>query len=188
MRHLSGDPQWCFARVTHQGKPLAREHIRDGAEGIGPLGGDTLTASYGFGPGVIGTFGSLPARHGVGARFALHVYGTKGAISLGTGTLPPAYLLEDPSWTLFQNGGRWLPITSAGVDRPEPLADASHRYGNTLIVADLIRSVESGGEPLDSVVDGRAAIEMIMAVYESHRQKAPVALPLRERRHPLSLL
>jgi hypothetical protein len=29
---------------------------------------------------------------------------------------------------------------------------------------------------------------MILAVYESYRQKQPVALPLKERRHPLSLL
>jgi hypothetical protein len=35
--------------------------------------------------------------------------------------------------------------------------------------------------------DGRAALEMILAVYESHRLKAPVRLPLENRRHPLSM-
>lgn len=33
--------------------------------------------------------------------------------------------------------------------------------------------------------DGRAALEMILAVYESHRLNAPVELPLKNRRHPL---
>jgi hypothetical protein len=36
--------------------------------------------------------------------------------------------------------------------------------------------------------DGRAALEMILAVYESHRQRGPVELPLKNRRHPLSML
>jgi len=38
------------------------------------------------------------------------------------------------------------------------------------------------------VYDGRAALEMILAVYESHRLNAPVELPLKNRRHPLSML
>jgi hypothetical protein len=29
---------------------------------------------------------------------------------------------------------------------------------------------------------------MILAVYESHRLRAPVELPLRNRRHPLTML
>jgi len=41
---------------------------------------------------------------------------------------------------------------------------------------------------LGSMYDGRAALEMILAVYESHRRNAPVGLPLKERRHPLTLL
>ena len=34
--------------------------------------------------------------------------------------------------------------------------------------------------------DTRAALEMILAVYESHRQGTRVALPLADRRHPLA--
>jgi hypothetical protein len=36
--------------------------------------------------------------------------------------------------------------------------------------------------------DGRAALEMIMAVYESQRVRGPVELPLRNRRQPLTML
>jgi hypothetical protein len=48
--------------------------------------------------------------------------------------------------------------------------------------------VEEDRQPLGSVHDGRAALEMILAVYESHRRWAPVDLPLRERSHPLERL
>ena len=36
--------------------------------------------------------------------------------------------------------------------------------------------------------DRRAALEMILAVYESHRLRAPVDFPLKNRRHPLTML
>jgi hypothetical protein len=79
-------------------------------------------------------------------------------------------------------------VTSAGVGKPEPLTDRGLALGNEWIARDLIEAVEKDRQPLGSMYDGRAALEMILAVYESHRRKGPVALPLEERRHPLSLL
>jgi predicted dehydrogenase len=188
MRFLMGDPQWCFSRVMQDGKPITRVHVRNGNEGIGPLAGDSITAMYGFSGSVTGHFATHRARQAPGARYSTHLFGTKGVISLGFGTLPPVYLLEDPSWTLFQGGGRWVPVTSAGVGEPEPWKDGSARYGNTLIARDLIRCVEENRQPVSSIHDGRAALEMILAVYESHRIGALAPLPLRDRSHPLERL
>jgi predicted dehydrogenase len=188
MRFLAGDPRWCFARVTQDGKPVTHAQVRDGAEGIGPLAGDAITATYGFPDGATGFFASDRARHGAGQRFGLHVSGSKGQLSIGMGTLPPVYLLEDPSWSPGQSSAKWQPVTSAGVAAPEPLTDGSLRAGNRPIVEDLIRCVEEDRQPRGSVTDGRAALEMILAVYESHRCRAPVDLPLRDRQHPLERL
>jgi len=188
MRFLAGDPQWCFAHVTEGGVPVTREHVREGAEGIGPLAGDTIAAAYGFGGPTTGYFASHRAHHGATSRFGLHVYGTQGEIALRTGSLPAAYLLEDPSWSPGQSGALWTPIASTGVGGPEPLTDTSLRYGNTLIARDLVECLEEDRQPLGSIEDGRAALEMILAVYESHRAKAPVPLPLKDRTHPLTRL
>jgi predicted dehydrogenase len=185
MRFLAGDAKWCFARVTQSGKPITFADKRQGNEGIGPLAGDALVAMYGFAEPLVGHFGSHRARQAPGARFGAHVYGTKGAISIATGTLPAVHLLEDPSWTLFSSGGKWTPVTSAGVGQPEPLKDGSARFGNTLIARDLIRCIEENKKPLGSIEDGRAALEMILAVYESHRVGMAVDLPLKTRVHPL---
>ena len=51
---------------------------------------------------------------------------------------------------------------------------------------DLIDAIEKDRPPLDSIHDGRASLEMILAVYESHRQERPVELPLKNRKHPLA--
>ena len=58
--------------------------------------------------------------------------------------------------------------------------------GNVWIVKDLIEAIEKDRQPLGSAYDGRAALEMILAVYESHRLGAAVDLPLKNRDHPLA--
>ncbi|MHC4146505.1 MAG: hypothetical protein ACYSUD_17205 [Planctomycetota bacterium] len=63
-----------------------------------------------------------------------------------------------------------------------------HALGNRLIALDLIRAIETNTQPKGSAYDGRAALEMILVVYESHRLGAPARLPLKNRRHPLSML
>ena len=118
----------------------------------------------------------------------MHVYGTRGIIQLRTGGLPDAYFLEDPTWFPGRSKAAWQEITSAGVGKPEPLKDGGLGMGNVLIVKDLMAAIEKDRQPLGSIYDGRAALEMILAVYESHRVKGPVELPLKNRRHPLSML
>jgi predicted dehydrogenase len=186
MRLLAGDCRWCFARVWQDGKKALPGDVRQGGEGMGPIQGDRMAATYGFDNGVVGTFGTYKAREGAGRRFALHLFGSKGVIQLTTGSLPGVFWLDDPSWTPTAGKAQWQPVTSAGVGRPEPLKDGSADFGNRLIVADLMDAIEKDREPLGSIRDGRAALEMILAVYESHKLDRPVELPMKNRRHPLA--
>ena len=188
MRLFAGDPQWCFARVSDGGRPVTRNTVRDGAEGIGPLAGDEIHATYRFSGTKMGYFSTHRAKHGAAARFGLQLFGTKGILTMTTGALPEIWLVEDPSWQPGRSGARWKRITSAGIDKPETLEDKRQALGNRLIALDLIRAIETDTQPNGSMYDGRAALEMILAVYESHRLGVPVDLPLKNREHPLSLL
>jgi predicted dehydrogenase len=180
MRFLAGDARWCFARVLANGKPATKADVREAGEGGGP--------DYGFDGGVTGSFGTLRARHGAGTRFGLTVYGTKGVVQVTTGSLPAAYFLDDPSWFPGRSKQSWQEVTSAGLDKPEPLKDDGLASGNVWIARDLIAAIEQDRQPLGGMYDGRAALEMILAAYESHRLGKPVDLPLHNRLHPLSLL
>ncbi len=188
MRLLAGDVRWCHSRILAGGKPATKADITQGGEGMGPILGDHLHATYGFDRGVLGSFGSHKAKAGAGSRFGLHVYGTKGVLTLTTGSLPDVYLLEDPSWSPGKSKAAWKEVTSAGVGQPEPLTDRSLLAGNVWIAKDLITAIEQDRQPLGSLYDGRAALEMILAVYESHRQQGVVAIPLKNRKHPLTML
>ncbi|MEZ6145905.1 MAG: Gfo/Idh/MocA family oxidoreductase [Planctomycetaceae bacterium] len=55
---LGYDPEWCFASVLQGGEPIRREHVAEGAEGIGPLAGDAVRATYGLKQGITMTWQS----------------------------------------------------------------------------------------------------------------------------------
>ena len=187
MRFLAGDARWCYARVCQDGKMVTKEDVKEGAEGAGPIAGNQITAEYGFDKGAHGHFASQKSNPG-NARFGLHIYGSKGIIQLTTGSLPPIYFCEDPTWFPGKSQAKWVEITSAGLGQPETMKDGGLGQGNVWIAKDLIEAVEKDRQPLGSMYDGRAALEMILAVYESHRVKGPVELPLKNRKHPLTML
>jgi predicted dehydrogenase len=188
MRFFAGDARWCFASVRDKQEPVTEKHVRDGAEAIGPLAGDEIHAVYRFDGVTIGYFSTHRTRHGAAKRFGLQVYGSRGILTMTTGAVPEIWFVEDPSWQPGRSKAQWKRISSAGIDKPEPLEGPGLDYGNHLIVLDLIRAIETNTQPRGSMYDGRAALEMIMAIYESHRLNAPVELPLKNRKHPLNML
>ncbi|MCC6418897.1 MAG: Gfo/Idh/MocA family oxidoreductase [Gemmataceae bacterium] len=192
MRFVAGDVRWCYSRVGVAGKervaPATKADVREGGEGMGPIAGNHIIALYGFDRQAVGTFGTTVDPGSKGGRFGLTVLGSRGVVQLTTGTLPAAYYLPDPSWFPGRSRVAWQPITSAGLGKPETLKDSTLRAGNVLIARDLLDAIERDRQPKGSIYDGRAALEMILAVYESHRLRAPVDLPLRNRRHPLTML
>lgn len=185
MRFFSGDPQECFAEVRSGGRAVTRGDIHEGAEGIGPLAGDEIVASYRFAGLTTGYFSSHCAKHGATERYGLAIFGSKGILTTTLGVVPEVWFTEDPSWQPGRSKAQWRRISSEGIDKPEPLSDPQH-LGNRLIALDLIRAIEADAQPHDGIFDGRAALEMILAVYESHRRGGPVRFPLQNRKHPLS--
>jgi predicted dehydrogenase len=193
MRFFAGDPLWCFAHVTLNGKPVRKTDVREGGEGMGPVAGDRVIATYAFDKSVQGYFGStvdraLPldtTRTVPGSRFGLQLFGSRGMITTTTGSLPAVHFCGDPAWSPGRSKAPWLEITSGGLGQPETLKEEGLIRGNRWIVQDLFEAIEKDRQPLGSVYDGRGALEMILAVYESHRLNRPVELPLKNRKHPL---
>lgn len=186
IHHFGGEPNWCYASVLENGHPVGKQDVKQGAEGIGPLAGDTVSAMYGLDDNATAYFGSR--RGAAGGRFGLQIYGSKGVIEILTGYLPRAYFLPDPGWSPGRSGAKWIPISSAGVGKPEPIDDADRHGGNIAACSDLINAIRDDRQPECSVYEARTTVEMIAAVFESHRLGGPVSLPLKNRKNPLSML
>ncbi|MEZ6056694.1 MAG: hypothetical protein R3C01_08315, partial [Planctomycetaceae bacterium] len=122
-------------------------------------------------------------------RFALQIFGTKGVAEINTGHPARCFILQDPAWSPGRSSRQWIPVTSAGLNKPEPLPNTGLHGGNVLAVNNLIDCIEQPEQsPLCNVYDARWTIEMISAVFESHRLGRPVTLPLENRECPLTLM
>ena len=188
MRAVAGDPHSVFASVLQDGDPATLDDVSDGPEGVGPLTGDQLNATYQFGGGVTGYFGSYRDGAAAPSRFGLQIYGTDGIIEILTGHLSPCHVLRDPLWSPGRSGKNWEPLTSNGIGQPETLEDGGLHAGNVLAVNDLLDCIEDPmRRPKCSVYDARWTVEMIAGVFASHLAGGPVELPLRNRKNPLAM-
>lgn len=186
MRYFAGDATSCYATITKQGQPVTKSDIVPGNEGLGPLAGDGVNAMFTLSSGATGYFGSHRGQGGGKGRFGIQVYGSKGILEVLSGYLPSVKFLPDPSWSPARSGIQWVNVSSNGAEKPESLKDTGLHGGNVLAVKNLIQCIETDAKPLCGVYEGRAIVEMIMSIFESHRLHAPVSMPLKDRGHPLN--
>lgn len=194
MRAFGGDPVSCNSVVRQNGHPATKKDIADGNEGIGPLTGDSLHATYQLPTGVTGYFSSQRGAGGTPSRFGLQLFGSEGVLEFGNGHIAECWVLQDPAWSPGRSSKDWVQVTSNGVGQPETLPNSGLHGGNLLAVNDLLDCIDQPrgnvGErhPKCSMYDARWTIEMIAGVFESHRLQQTVPLPLTSRVNPLSLL
>lgn len=187
---FAGDPLAVSGGVYLKGRPITKADIAPGAEGVGPLAGNEVHARFEMQNSLPAFFDSLQSAGVKGAGFGVQIIGTEGIIDLRTDMEPAAQILAGSPFGPNAKPRTWVPITSAGIGKPEPIADLK-----TLVAAhilpgrDLIASIRENREPLCSVKDARVVLEMIMGVFESHRMNGQrVTLPLKDRGHPLAKL
>jgi predicted dehydrogenase len=188
--HFSGPPIACAASILQAGRPITRDDVKDGAEGVGPLAGDEVHARFETERGVPVFFDSVANAGGKTSGFGLQLIGTNGIIDLRMDSTPLAHLLSGSPFQPAKDPRAWTPISSAGVGQPEPIADLNDQVMLHLLPGrDLIAAIRENREPLCSVRDARTVVEMIMAVFESqrlHGQRVP--FPLATKTNPLASL
>lgn len=158
--------------------------------------GERCSAIFGFHPygathsrGVQATYQTFfqpPEHRWVTGLELVGLEGTLALRSTGDGVLD-LFLHRGP----WEPAGRFEPVLTGEATRhPSPggtqnPALPQFTAGLLMMLQELVSAIENGREHRSSGFEGRAALEMIMSVYESHRRGATVMLPLRERAHPL---
>lgn len=99
----------------------------------------------------------------------LYIFGEKGTVKAGGQSVN---MIEE-----------W--IFSDMLDDPSEVKKVYHEippnvygYGHTPLYADVIDAIVSNREPYVSAIDGRAALELVLAIYKSAAEGKPVKLPL----------
>jgi predicted dehydrogenase len=185
---LAGTPRSCSAVMLQDGRPVTAQDVDEGAEGLGPLAGDELHARFVMNDGIVAYFDSIAndgtANHG----FGLQIIGSEGRIAIRADGDPLAYLIRENPFQPQTKPSPWLPITTGGVNVPEPDPERIHDVQHhDAAVRDLIQAVEQDRQPLCDAREAGWTVEMICGVFKSHRQNgAAVPLPLVRRDHPLT--
>ena len=173
------EAEWVWASVTQNGRDITADDVtwadrRATSQQEALVAGDTVSAVFSFKNGARGNFESL--HEGNPRAWGVELVGTKGRlVCINSGAGPYPYPLA--ICTQDSPPGEWKPI-----EVPES-ESSQHR-----MVTDLIGCIEGGAEHPSSGYHGRAALELIMAIYESQKQGRKVALPLASREHPLKTL
>lgn len=180
MRFLLGEPNWCMSHISQSGHPATLEDVRKATEPLGPILGDTIQASFGFESVIPGHYASKKNTDNNSSRWGLDILGTAGVATIRMGPIPQIRYAETRDWgsgTL-----QWKELPDAPVIEKRSPQQVAH-YAP--IIDDLIAAIEENCEPSVSLKDGRAATEMIQAVFESHLRGSRVQIPLENREHPL---
>jgi predicted dehydrogenase len=182
MADLGGAPLWCSAFVTEKGRPIGRADAVPGPEGIGPIAGDAIAATFGLGNGPVGSFASVREAGLKQPNFGLTIVGTKGAIHIRPDHVPYAYLREAPLWRI-DKPHPWKPIGAEGVVESLPaLSDAERSEERAAwsrrAAADLLAAIVEDREPETGMFAGRTTVEMTAAVYASALSGRRIDWPL----------
>jgi predicted dehydrogenase len=188
--YFGGAPKSCSGIVLQDGKPATKKDVVDGAEGLGPLAGNEIHASWLLTKGIMGSYTTFTNDGSNKNGYAAHLVGTKGTISIHIDRDPIAWLSPGNPFDPASRDKPRIPITTAGLGKQEtqPGVIASV-HDHSLAVRDLIDAVDQDRPPLCDARQGAMTIEMICGVLESHRQGgADVPYPLAQRDNPLGKL
>jgi predicted dehydrogenase len=178
MADIGGEPKWCDAVVTQDGRMIETSDLAQGAEGIGLIAGDAITAMFGLADGPIGSFASVRNAGLKQPNFGLTIAGTNGAIHIRPDHVPHCYFRAAPLWRVDKEFP-WQPIGPGGLDDPPPsnIDRAAERVSwGRRAALDLIDAIVEGREPETGMYAGRTTVQMIAAVYDSALSGSRVTL------------
>lgn len=180
---FAGNPTACSASVYRDGNIVTADDVAEGSEGVGPLAGNEVHARWETESGTPVFFDSIQNAGTREAGFGLQLVGTKGIIDLRADREPLAHILTGNPQNPTAEERKWVPITSAGIGKPEPVAEVKRLVGGHLAPAtDLIAAIKEDRLTLCNEEDGRWITEMILGVFASHREGGKrVPVPLKNR-------
>ncbi|MDA0810535.1 MAG: Gfo/Idh/MocA family oxidoreductase [Planctomycetota bacterium] len=190
MAYFGGAPTSCSGVLLQDGRRINRHDVKEGAEGLGPMGGNEVHARYEMSRGVVGYFDSIANDGTKSAGFGLQLVGSEGLVNIQCDKHPLAWLCPGNPFEPTTKPRPWIPISTAGIGLPEPRGDLSELVSHHGAPArDLVLSIREDRQPVCNLAEGALTVEMVCAVFESHRLGSQaVEFPLKERQNSLTNL
>jgi predicted dehydrogenase len=195
LRDLAGDPVWLFAHVVQGDHAAGRSDIVHSLDlpyrerDCGLVLGERAFCSLGLAAGLHADIGFLAQPSDQDVGYGFDFCGTEGTLAVRRSVGTEIFLqrghhrgpLGAQPWERVpvDEAEGLAPPTSA-VDKPGIRLACQRR-----LLRNLLTAIIDEREPSPSGRDGLAALELVMAVWQSQREGRPVTLPLAHREHPL---
>lgn len=180
---FAGRPTACSASIFQSGLPATRADIKDADEGIGPIFGDEIHARFETESGLPLFFDSKKNSGDKAAGFGIQIVCSEGVMDLRMDSEPMIHVLRGSPFKPTAAARAWLPLTTGGLGKPEPLTNIRTLIaGHHQPALNLIESIENDKQPLCGPEDGLLLIEMTHAIFASQLiSGARITLPLQNR-------
>jgi predicted dehydrogenase len=177
---LFGAPQWCQAHITQDGRTSTPADRRPGAEGMGLVAGNGITAYYQFGD-CAAQFESYQG-DGKETPYRIDLHGTEGTLSLPgpMSNEPDVYyhpLVNPP----LRGDDRWEVVPSDPPPGADKWVRAHHRMAASMI--SMLRG-ETPEYDLVQLPNARLYLEMALSAHAAHISGARTPLPLPDGNNP----
>ena len=184
MLSFGGNPEWCGGSIYHEGQLADHHNIMEAKEmspkdrDSGLVMGTRAVAHYGFSSGILGEIHFLGYPEVMGENYGVDILGSEGQLAIravrSQGNL---WHLPRPMEGTPAQTSDWRPVSSTAAAEKTPVMTMYRQ---------LADAIQNDSQPPCNGEEGRSAFEMIMAIYQSHREDGKrVALPLADRGHPL---
>ncbi|MCZ6677251.1 MAG: Gfo/Idh/MocA family oxidoreductase [Candidatus Poribacteria bacterium] len=182
---FGGIPQWCSGTVYNGTRLAEAEDIME-AKAMSPRDRDSglvmgtrAIAYYGFHEGIVGELRFTDYAKTMSGNYGVDILGTEGQLAVrASGSV------EDNLWHL-PRPMEGTPTQFSDWQQVD-LSDIGIEDAVNTMYRRMIHAIETDTQPPSSGEEGRWAFEMIMGIYQSHREGGRrVELPLADRRHSL---
>ena len=183
MMRFGGKPRWCSSVIMYENRLAEPKDVMEAKEmsardrDSGLTVGARANAQYEFDNGVMGEMRFTEYAKTNNHNYGVDIFGSAGQIAVRT-----SGDLAESLWHLPRPmDGRPSELGSWNrVDLPNPRNPIETMY------IEYAEALEKGSDPPCDGVTGRWALEMIMAIFASHKEESRrVPMPLEERSHPL---
>lgn len=193
VRVFGGDVEWAHAHLTTDDREATVDDIRHSQEvnpqdrDAGLVLGHRAFCSFRFRNGIHADVHFRQQPKTDDREYGFNLIGTEGRIALRQSVSTAAFIFRG-THEVLEEGVNWDPLTNpeedkvAGLDLPELEVN---RTLQSRIINSLVAPEDPESPPVSSGEEGRASLEMIHGVWESHRRGSRVPFPLEDRGHPL---
>ncbi len=184
---FGGAPEWCAGSVWWQGRLAEVGDIMEAKEmspkdrDSGLVVGERAVGQYGFANGVLGQVHFMGYEQQMSANYGVDVLGVEGQLAIRASNRLEHSLwhLPRPMEGLPSQFGDWQAVD---------LGEAQDEDSVATMYRELMGAVAENCEPPCSGREGRWAFEMVLGIYQSHRESGKrIDLPMPDRRHPLEV-